>query len=112
MKIRLSQLRNIVIGRLRIRSVDLALYTVEVQLGGEWQVLASDTGKVLSFRSMEGARKALASLQVLEATLLHASPYNEMIGVDTAPVPPMEVPISWPAAGGASQKRVRGFGRS
>ncbi|MBA3981128.1 MAG: hypothetical protein C0462_11060 [Alcanivorax sp.] len=114
MKTRVSQLKNIVVGRLRIRSVDLSLYTVEVQLGGDWHVLADDQGKVLSFRSMEAVRKELAFLQVLEATLFHASPYNEMIGIEPSRVPPMEVPIDWPGPGEqGSGRRIRrgGFGR-
>ena len=113
MKMLISQLKNIVVGRLRIRSVDLSLYTVEVQLGGDWHVLADDVGKVLSFRSMEAVRKDLSFLQVLEATLLHASTYNEMIGIEPSRVPPMEVPIDWPGpAGGTAGRRTRrgGFG--
>ncbi|WP_211315760.1 DUF6482 family protein [Isoalcanivorax indicus] len=114
MKMRVGQLRNVVVGRLRIRSVDLSLYTVEVQLGGGWHVLVDDQGKVLSFRSMEAVRKALAFLEVLDATLLHASPYNEMIGIEPTRVPPMEVPIDWPGDGQPGARRHarrRRFGR-
>ena len=96
MKIPLSSLANVSISRLRLRSVDLSIYTAEVLLQGHWQTLCADGGAVLSWRALDLARSDLAGLDVRQATLLHMSASHEMIGLDAEVLDPMEVPLGWP----------------
>lgn len=97
MKAFLSALENRALARLRIRSVDLGLYTAEVSLDDGWAVVCDDQGKVLQFAGMEWLRRRLGHLKVKQATLLHASAYHEMIGLEPEQIAPLEVPLSWPS---------------
>jgi hypothetical protein len=97
MKVFLKSLENVPISTLRIRSLGLGLYTVEVALNDGWGVLCDDAGSVLRFTSVEWVRRTLAHLKVRQVVLLHASAYHEMIGLPEDQVPPLELPLSWPA---------------
>jgi hypothetical protein len=99
MKVFLSSLRDIPIRVLRIRSLGLGLYTVEVTLSDGWAVVCDDQGEVLRFTGMEWVRRRLGHLRVERAVLHHASAYHEMIGAEQVRVDPLEVPVSWPAGG-------------
>ncbi|MEE4252169.1 MAG: DUF6482 family protein [Alcanivoracaceae bacterium] len=99
MKVFLSSLENVDIPLLRIRSLGLGLYTVEVTLSDGWAVVCDDRGEVLRFTGMEWARRRLSHLKVRRAVLYHASAYHEMIGAEESRPAPLEVPISWPADG-------------
>lgn len=99
MKMTIDSLSNISLPRLRFRSLDLSLYTAEVLLQGEWQMLCDEHGKVLSWRSLERARRDLSGLHVRQASLLHMSAYHEMIGLEPEQLDPLEVPLSWPVEG-------------
>ena len=99
MKVFLSSLDNVDISLLRIRSLGLGLYTVEVTLSDGWAVVCDDRGEVLRFTGMEWARRRLSHLRVRRAVLHHASAYHEMIGAEESRPGPLEVPISWPADG-------------
>jgi hypothetical protein len=99
MKVFLSSLRDIPIRVLRIRSLGLGLYTVEVTMSDGWAVVCDDQGEVLRFTGMEWVRRQLGHLQVDRAVLHHASAYHEMIGAEQARVDPLEVPVSWPTGG-------------
>lgn len=100
MKVDVDSLLNVSLPRLRLRSLDLSLYTGEVLLEGSWWMLCDRQGRVLSWRSLEAARRELAPLQVRRASLLHMSAYHEMIGLEPEQLDPLEVPIGWPAEQG------------
>ena len=95
MKISVESLSSRIIPHLRIRSLGLGLYTVEAILDDGWAVLCDDSGEVLQFTGMEWVRRRLAHLKVRKATLIHSSPYNEMIGLEQQAQAPIEVPVSW-----------------
>lgn len=99
MKVFLSSLRDTPISVLRIRSLGLGLYTVEVTLSDGWAVVCDDHGEVLRFTGMEWVRRRLGHLKVGRAVLHHASAYHEMIGAESARIEPLEVPVRWPADG-------------
>ena len=65
---------------LTIRSLELALYQVEVSLAGGERLLCDDAGKPLRFRTLQAAREALAPLTASSLQLVHQSAYDEMIG--------------------------------
>jgi hypothetical protein len=99
MKVFLSSLDDVDIPLLRIRSLGLGLYTVEVTLSDGWAVVCDGQGQVLRFTGMEWVRRRLAHLKVRRAVLHHASAYHEMIGAEESRPELLEVPISWPADG-------------
>lgn len=96
MKVRASLLKGRSLRQLRIRSLGLGLYTVEVTLDDGWAVVCDDNDKVMQFTGMEWVRRRLAHLAVRRATLVHSSAYHEMIGLEAERVEPMEVPVEWP----------------
>ncbi|PKM22221.1 MAG: hypothetical protein CVV10_05455 [Gammaproteobacteria bacterium HGW-Gammaproteobacteria-14] len=96
MKVYLPSLDNVVIPALRVRSLDLGLYTVEIQLSDGWAVLCEESGQVMRFTGLEWVRRKLSHLQVERASLHHASAYHEMIGLEEEQVTPLDVVIAWP----------------
>lgn len=96
MKVALATLENMSLSALRVRSVGLGLYTAEASLNDGWAVICDEQGKVLQFTGMEWLRRRLGHLRVEQATLLHASAYHEMIGLEAERIEPLEVPIAWP----------------
>lgn len=96
MKVFLDSLDGIIIPALRIRSLGLGLYTVEVQLSDGWAVVCEADGQVMRFTGVEWVRRKLSHLQVERASLHHASVYHEMIGLEEEQVAPLEVPLAWP----------------
>ncbi len=65
---------------LTIRSIDLALYQAEVELGGRSRLLCDKGGRPLRFRTLQAAREAVAPLAARSLQLIHQSAYDEMIG--------------------------------
>lgn len=96
MKVSLDSIGAHAIRHLRIRSLGLGLYTVELSLDDGWAVLCDGTGQVMRFSGLEWARRRLAHLHVERATLHHASAYHEMIGLGEETIAPLEVPLDWP----------------
>lgn len=95
MKVTLDQLRDREIPRLVVRSVTMAVCTVEVELEGKTHVLCGRDGQVMRFNGVDHARNSLSELKVRDAFLLHDSPYDEMVGLSDAPSEPIWVPLGW-----------------
>lgn len=97
MKVALDSVGGHLINHLRVRSLGLGLYTVELCLDDGWAVLCDGSGQVMRFSGLEWARRRLAHLKVSRATLHHASAYHEMIGLGEEAIAPLEVPLDWPS---------------
>ena len=65
----------------RIHSLEGSLYIVELDTDGGTFWLGSDTRTRASFRNLGAARAALAAAGIVSATLLHASAFDEMVGL-------------------------------
>jgi hypothetical protein len=65
----------------RIHSLEGSLYIVELDTDGGTFWLGSDTHIRASFRNLGAARAALAAAGIVSATLLHASAFDEMVGL-------------------------------
>ncbi|NVK00140.1 MAG: hypothetical protein HWE12_01240 [Oceanospirillaceae bacterium] len=98
MKISLETLQSErpVIEQLVLKSFECEIYLVDVKIDSkEFQVVDAQ-GKPLMFRSQLAAKKPFKGLGVSDTRLSHASPYNEMIGLECAAVEPMLVRLNNP----------------
>lgn len=99
MKVSLSQLQQgkVSIKTLILQSFECEHYLVNILDPQDIRHIVSDEqGKPLSFRSQLEAKKPFKGLGVIETQLEHQSPYNEMIGIEPAPVAAMNVKIANP----------------
>lgn len=72
--------RNPTVDVLRLRSLDPALYRVEVDVAGTTLVVVDDAGHPLRFRSALDAKRGFRGLDVRRAVLVQQSAYDEMVG--------------------------------
>jgi hypothetical protein len=78
----------------RIHSLERSLYIVELETpeGTFW--LGSDEGERAVFRNLAAARTALAGAGEVTVTLVHASAFDEMVGLGPRVANRIEVPLS------------------
>ena len=78
----------------RIHSLERSLYIVELDTpsGSAW--LGSDAETRAVFRNISAAREALALVGALSITLVHASAFDEMVGLGPRADNTIEVPLS------------------
>ena len=67
---------------LRIRSYEMEIYLVEVEMGGSPLLVTDRDGNPLKFRSQLAAKKPFRGLNITRTVLRHQSTYDEMIGHD------------------------------
>lgn len=78
----------------RIHSLERSLYIVELDTaeGAFW--LGSDTSTRAVFRNLAAAREALAVAGEVAVTLVHASAFDEMVGLGPRAANTIEVPVA------------------
>ncbi len=90
-----------IISELQIRSVEAALYTMQVEVAGQLFQLTDAKGNVPIHRSAEAAKRFCQGLNIKQTVLVQQSAYDEMIGMpdkDRAALE-MKVIIANPALG-------------
>ncbi len=85
------------ISLLRLLSVELGLYLVEVEVDDQTLRVTDDQGQALVFRSQLAAKQPFKKLSVKKAVLRHESAYDEMVGLPAGGENVMEVTIALPA---------------
>lgn len=76
-------------------SIEGALYTVNVVVGGAEYRLVGDDGKTLTRRSIMHVREMLEGIELTKLILRQVSAYDEMIGQAPRESPnTLEVPVS------------------
>lgn len=75
-----------------IRSLEGQRYIIVIRLDGTKAILSDNHGRTLLFSSLSGANETLSHWRIGNRELVHASPYNEMIGLDEAGIDPLRVP--------------------
>ncbi|UDL04873.1 DUF6482 family protein [Marinobacter sp. CA1] len=96
MRITLEELRqaaNVTIERVDILSLEGQRYMATLYMGGRGQVLSDGHGQTLLFRSSWEIKDSLAAFEPQRLVIIHPSAYNEMIGMDPAPVPPLSIDL-------------------
>ena len=69
-----------VINRLRILSFEMNIYLVEIETDDGRDLVRDTSGVPERFKSVSQIKELFAECQVLQAELVHESPYDEMIG--------------------------------
>lgn len=96
MRITLEQLKSrndAAIELMEILSLEGQSYMARLTVDGEQLVLSDGNGKTLQFRSTWHAQDSLRSLHISETHVVHASAYNEMVGMATNTVEPLRVRV-------------------
>lgn len=70
---------------IELHSVELALYVPYRKQGDTLLPLLDEAGHVVKYRSRYAGLKALQTLGLQTAEVVHVSPYDEMIGLDSTP---------------------------
>ena len=78
----------------RIHSLERSLYIVELQTSEGTFWLGSNAATRAVFRNLAAARMALAGAGEVTVTLVHASAFDEMVGLGPRVVNRIEVPLS------------------
>ena len=83
----------------RIHSLERGLYLAELETEEGVRWLGSDPNTRAVFRNLSSAREALAGVGDIAVTLVHASAYDEMVGLG----PPADNTIEVRLSGGGQQ---------
>ncbi len=96
MRITLEQLKSrndTVIELMEILSLEGQSYMARLTVDGKQLLLSDDGGNTLQFRSTWQAQDTLRSLHIGETHVVHASAYNEMVGMESGTVEPLRVRV-------------------
>ncbi|MEM6606426.1 MAG: DUF6482 family protein [Pseudomonadota bacterium] len=85
MKITLPELKQTVVDRLVIESVDLSLYIAHAVIDGEQRLIAKRDGSTLKTKNLLEMKKALKVVPAAPMVLLQRSSYDEMCGQGFTP---------------------------
>lgn len=64
-----------------------------LQIGGETRILSDPRGRTRLFRSSWEAQDTLRDLSIARTEVVHASAYNEMVGMDPSDVAPLRIQV-------------------
>ncbi|TBW53748.1 hypothetical protein EZI54_14730 [Marinobacter halodurans] len=95
MRITLEELRqrpNLRVELLELLSLEGQFYMARLHLEEGLRVLSDDTGHTRLFKSAWQAQDLLGSFDVMRTDVVHASAYDEMVGLD-APADPMRIRV-------------------
>ncbi|SEG22692.1 DUF6482 family protein [Marinobacterium lutimaris] len=93
MKITLEQLIAGKVQRLFLRSFENSLYLTEVEMEEGRFTVCDASGLPLKFRNQLDAKKPFKGLRITDTWLLQESAYNEMIGMPSGRVEPLQVKL-------------------
>lgn len=96
MRITLDELRhkqNPVIDLLEILSLEGQHYMARLSMDGDLRLLSDKDGTTSLFRSAWQIQDTLASFDVRETQVVHASAYHEMVGMAPADIEPLRIRV-------------------
>lgn len=96
MRITLEQLKsrkNASVELLEILSLEGQSYMARMTVDGQQMILSDESGTTMQFRSTWHTQDMLSSLHILETQVVHASAYNEMVGMEPGSVEPLRVRV-------------------
>jgi len=82
--------------QLILSSFESSIYLVELLLGGERVALCDERGLPVVFRSQLEAKKPFKGMGISKTLLVQNTAYNEMIGMPSGQVNPLEVHLANP----------------
>jgi hypothetical protein len=95
-RITLDELRhkqNPVIDLLEILSLEGQHYMARLSMDGDLRLLSDKDGATSLFRSAWQIQDTLASFDVRETQVVHASAYHEMVGMAPADIEPLRIRV-------------------
>jgi hypothetical protein len=95
-RITLEQLKNrknANIELMEILSLEGQSYMARLTVDGQQLILSDEQGTTAQFRSTWHAQDMLSNLHILETQVVHASAYNEMVGMEPSSVEPLRVRV-------------------
>lgn len=99
MRITLNDLKRtsgLTIDLLEIISIEGQQYMARLVINGEYHLLSDSDGKTSLFRSSWQIQDTLGSFRVNSTDVVHASAYNEMVGMQPSDVEPMRIRVQGP----------------
>ena len=96
MRITLEQLKHrnsASIELMEILSLEGQSYMARLTVNGQQMILSDEHDTTVQFRSTWHAQDMLSNLHVLETQVVHASAYNEMVGMAPDSVEPLRVRV-------------------
>ena len=78
---------------LELLSLEGQRYMARLRIGDETLILSDTEGKTLLFRSSWEAQDTLRDISISCTEVVHASAYNEMVGMDPAEVSPLRIQL-------------------
>lgn len=78
---------------LEILSLEGQRYMARLQIGDQTLILSDPEGRTRLFRSSWEAQDTLRDIPIDRTEVVHASAYNEMVGMDTGGVAPLRIQL-------------------
>lgn len=78
---------------LEILSLEGQRYMAQLTIGDRTLILSDASGHTRLFRSSWEAQDTLRDIPIARTNVVHASAYNEMVGMDPEPVAPMRIQL-------------------
>lgn len=89
----LRELEDVTIELLEIVSLEGQRYMARVTINQRQHLLSGPDGQTALFRGSWEVQDTLGTFAIDRTEVVHASAYNEMIGMDSGPVEPLRIPI-------------------
>lgn len=99
MRITLNDLKrtpDVTIDLLEIISIEGQQYMARLLMAGDYHLLSDTNGKTRLFRSSWQIQDTLGAFRIGSTDVVHASAYNEMVGMQPSPVEPMRIRVQGP----------------
>lgn len=99
MRITLDDLKrtsDLTIDLLEIISIEGQQYMARLVINDQYHLLSDADGKTRLFRSSWQIQDTLGSFRVISTDVVHASAYNEMVGMQPSDVEPMRIRVQGP----------------
>lgn len=93
---------------LEILSLEGQRYMARLTLDGELRLLSDRRGDTLLFRSSWEVQDTLKELTIERTEVVHASAYNEMVGMAPSDVEPLRIRIQGPRSGWPALSEAKG----
>lgn len=96
MRITLDDLKrtsDLTIDLLEIVSIEGQQYMARLVIDGEYSLLSDSDGKTRLFRSSWQIQDTLGSFKITSTDVVHASAYDEMVGMQPSEAEPMRIKV-------------------
>lgn len=85
--------QRMIIDKLEVQSFEMNIYLVKLYINDHHGMLYQGNS-LMRFNSTQMVRDAFTQMHVVEAVMVHESPYDEMIGNPPKATEPMDLPFS------------------